>query len=999
MNPNKLISIANFSPISLQKPNAWVGHLPFAAWLIQEVAPKIFVELGTHSGNSYFSFCQSVAANEISTKCYAVDTWQGDEHAGQYDDQVFIKVNAHNEEHYAGFSRLLRMTFDDAATYFADESIDILHIDGLHTYEAVRHDFETWLPKLAAGAVVVLHDINVRERHFGVWKLWEELQERYPNNLEFLHSHGLGVLQLNNAPDIRKLDWLQFALPEKQNLRIYFASLGAVQLDRFAFNELEQSFSEMQQTMESRLSELQKTVGERDRQIVNLTRRHNELNSALKETLSSTSWRITSPLRAVKRLRAAPRAALSRLRRVIAAINDRNSSDAAAMAIARTGRHPSAAYLAAIAPLDITRIKASQHTSPKYSIVILQYNQAQLTINCIRSIIRNTYLDNVEIIVVDNGSNIKELAKLSPYLNIIKLLEVGINRYYGEGNNLGAEVAKGEFIILMNNDIAVTDGWLETISAELTEGIGAVGPCFLYPDDVIQEAGGFIAADGNAEQRFKRQGVEVLPQEPFACDYVSGALLLIRKSDFVAVGGFGLCWEPAYYEDVDLCLKLRLLGLKTICCPNARIYHVENATSSDRSLKLGLENIVEVNKSKFIDRWGAFLSGDALQLLPTKPGFSSAKSINADEPKIPRNKPRALIYTPFAMTPGGGERYILSIAAALSESYEVTIAFTHAYSSIRIRQLGEYFELHLDDLRSTTLDEALSEKNTWELAFILGNSLFPSMPAPALHSFYICQFPFDHKTSRNRWHPFEDEYTYISYSKFVSSFVARSMDSVAAKEICVLYPPVKIFSGSEKKNKKIISIGRFFTGGHCKNQHLLIESFIKMSKQNPDLLAGWELVLTGSTRPEPAHRKYFADCQAQARGYPIRILPDASSDVLEKELADASIYWHGAGIGVDVASTPECVEHFGITPLEAASAGCLVIVHNSGGTGELAEQFPDCIFSYSLVEELQRLTMQLMQKTPEDISNLRELTKAAAARYSYVNFESKLFQAIRADKF
>jgi hypothetical protein len=146
-----LIDAALFKPHSLQYPGAWVGHLPFAAWVIGDVTPRIFVELGVYSGNSYFSFCQSVLERGLATKCYAVDTWVGDEHSSEYGEDVFVYVNAYNGKHFAAFSKLLRMTFDEAVKGFEDESIDLLHIDGLHTYEAVRHDFETWLPKLAPG--------------------------------------------------------------------------------------------------------------------------------------------------------------------------------------------------------------------------------------------------------------------------------------------------------------------------------------------------------------------------------------------------------------------------------------------------------------------------------------------------------------------------------------------------------------------------------------------------------------------------------------------------------------------------------------------------------------------------------------------------------------------------------------------------------------------------------------------------------------------------------
>jgi uncharacterized coiled-coil protein SlyX len=326
MNPNKLITTASFTPHSFQIPNAWVGHLPFAAWIIQEISPKIFVELGTHSGNSYFSFCQSVVEAELTTKCYAVDTWQGDEHAGHYDEEIFAKVKAHHQEHYAGFSRLLRMTFDDAASYFADESVDLLHIDGLHTYKAVRHDFDTWLPKLAPGAVVIFHDTNVRENDFGVWKLWEELQARYPSNLEFLHSHGLGVLQLNNAPDDKKLAWLQSSAPEKQKLINYFVALGLRQLERFELNELKQQIGNLNQTVtagngqiaglnqalterDGQIAGLNQTLTERDGQIAGLNQAVAERDFALSSLTaelgrikSSLSWKLTMRLRFADRL-------------------------------------------------------------------------------------------------------------------------------------------------------------------------------------------------------------------------------------------------------------------------------------------------------------------------------------------------------------------------------------------------------------------------------------------------------------------------------------------------------------------------------------------------------------------------------------------------------------------------------------------------------------------------------------------------------------------------
>lgn len=233
----KLLEAAEYRPLSLQAPTAWVGHLPFAWWLIQIQRPRTLVELGTHSGNSYFTFCQAIKEAECNTACYAVDTWQGDAHAGEYGEDIYQQVKAINSDHYAAFSTLLRMTFNQALELIPDGTVDLLHIDGLHTYEAVRHDFETWLPKLSPNALVLFHDTHVHERGFGVWKYWEEIRAKYPHGFAFEHSHGLGVLQVGDGPACPLMQVMQGE--DFDRLQAYFSALGNAQLDRFYQTEAE----------------------------------------------------------------------------------------------------------------------------------------------------------------------------------------------------------------------------------------------------------------------------------------------------------------------------------------------------------------------------------------------------------------------------------------------------------------------------------------------------------------------------------------------------------------------------------------------------------------------------------------------------------------------------------------------------------------------------------------------------------------------------------------
>jgi predicted nucleic acid-binding Zn-ribbon protein len=253
-------------------PPSWLDYTPFAFWIVDALRPSIFVELGCHSGNSYASFAQAVQTLGLSTACYGVDTWRGDRHSGFFDESVFEDWSAYHDRRFSRFSRLIRATFDEAVEQFSSGSIDLLHMDGYHTFEAVSHDFETWRPKLSDRGVVLSHDINVRERDFGAWRLWERLRDEYPC-FEFLHGHGLGVLGIgHNLPEaVRWLLSLRSHNPESVNtVRLFFSCLGAGVLGRY-------TAAEVQRTLRSELAA-------RDDRLAHVTRDVAKLSGELAES-------------------------------------------------------------------------------------------------------------------------------------------------------------------------------------------------------------------------------------------------------------------------------------------------------------------------------------------------------------------------------------------------------------------------------------------------------------------------------------------------------------------------------------------------------------------------------------------------------------------------------------------------------------------------------------------------------------------------------------------
>jgi hypothetical protein len=267
----KISNIVFTEPQFNDQPSAWIEHIPFAFFLIEKLRPKTFVELGSQFGNSYFAFCQAISELKLPSKAFGVDIWLSYDEGSLTGRRIFEYANSVNSKHFSHFSNLLLMTFDEALEYFNDGEIDLLHIDGMHDYASVKHDFETWLPKMSDAGVIILHDSNVRENGFGVWKLVDEIKDDFPN-FQFNFGKGLGVVCTGkNVPD----DFLRFVKNAQtdQFTHQLFNALGNRWRSKNHLEMFEIKTSETIRQLTDRIHELENQVAVKGTEIENLKKR------------------------------------------------------------------------------------------------------------------------------------------------------------------------------------------------------------------------------------------------------------------------------------------------------------------------------------------------------------------------------------------------------------------------------------------------------------------------------------------------------------------------------------------------------------------------------------------------------------------------------------------------------------------------------------------------------------------------------------------------------
>ena len=333
-------------------------------------------------------------------------------------------------------------------------------------------------------------------------------------------------------------------------------------------------------------------------------------------------------------------------------------------------------------------------------------------------------------------------------------------------------------------------------------------------------------------------------------------------------------------------------------------------------------------------------------------------------------------YSPYLDTLGGGERYTLTLASHWSKYHNVSVFWDQNDILNKAHK-----RLNIDLSRIKVTQNIFRERNVfkklfltrqYDLIFFLSDGSIPS----TLAKYNILHFQM----------PFEKvPYSAVKLPRYQaivcnSQFTKDALDARIGNRAVVIYPPVASIDGSRTKKEKIIlSVGRFSGFHAAKKQHILLEAFAKGVKAKR--FTGWKLILVGGLLP--SDEEYFVTLKRLEGGLPVELLPNAAHDVLMDYYKRASLYWHAAGYGETDA---RWMEHFGITTVEAMSAGAVPVVFAGGGQQEIVEEGISG-YLWHTVDELIERTTEMMRDT-----RVREAIGAQAQKRALTFHESKFTQ-------
>ena len=337
--------------------------------------------------------------------------------------------------------------------------------------------------------------------------------------------------------------------------------------------------------------------------------------------LASRSWRLTRPLRGANRWLGRMRTSMRyRLRRLLSfvgrSLRSLRTRGLRASWVQfqrrRTQRSQTPRAATSIAADEATNFDAVHLPSPAAplaSIVIPVYNQLAMTLACLHSLTQSGDATAFEVIVVDDASPDESVRRLAT-LPGLRYHRNAANLGFIGACNAGATLARGDYLVFLNNDTLVQPGWLDALLATFSDhpDTGLAGSKLVYPDGRLQEAGGIVFSDGSA-WNYGRLEDPTDPRFNFVreADYCSGAAIAIPRPLFNELNGFDALYTPAYYEDVDLAMRVRVHGLKVRYQPTSVVVHLEGGTAGT-DLTQGMKAYQVENQKKFFTRWKTALA-------------------------------------------------------------------------------------------------------------------------------------------------------------------------------------------------------------------------------------------------------------------------------------------------------------------------------------------------------------------------------------------------------
>ena len=576
---------------------------------------------------------------------------------------------------------------------------------------------------------------------------------------------------------------------------------------------------------------------------------------------------------------------------------------------------------------------------PLVSVVILNYKKPAYTILSVLCVQRALTGLDYEIILVDNSCDNASFTSLDRLLKRsadVKLQEMSVNKFFGEGNNIGVDLAKGRFTLFLNNDCFLVDDYGKELKKLLAHNADAhvVGAHLLFPDGSTQECGGIVSSCGQVIQRYKGTPSSLVTKSDSLeqVGYASAACLLISRKALECVAGFDPIFEPFYYEDTDLCQRLVKAGFPIYLSTRLRAIHIENASTKEFLGASGMQSLIAKNKEVFWKRWLGASGLDAY----IKPTISTGKKTV----KRPHTE-MAVLYSPFDIRIGGGERYFLSAAQIFAEKYRVILCLPKGCSRARVK-----FTLHAMGLREfdfeivSDINDPLIQAGSPKILFSMSNDLVPEVAAVAEVNLLHLQFPFPSPRSLNAARNVNALKAYdkiIVNSEYTFKWTEQRLREAGTEDhppVVVVNPPVNFPLFDKKSHKKddglhLINVGRFFVHGHTKKQDIFLDIVSRVR-----VLTGFDVkaTLVGGVDDDEESRAYFAQIkQRAARLGNVELLVNASSAKVIESMFAANVFVHCAGFGSVEEEAPEKFEHFGLAVAEALRAQCIPVVYAAGG--------------------------------------------------------------------